>query len=182
MMSINQRFTNFLPKIRALSVACVVTLLAITSQSAFSAARQGPSGGTGGSTFSDLAGANEVLELIQVRHGTAIDAVRLCFRNTSTGAFRFAPHRGGSGGILYNISLAPGEKINYISGYYGDWGSIQVVRKLYVVIISRVFSFGSIPAGSRYFCYSNPNLASMNLDGLTGASGALVDALGVYWE
>ncbi len=163
----------------------VVTSALATALMAFSvtagATYLGPSGGMGGGSFYDSAASNESVALVQVRSGSVIDAIRMGYRNNTTGVFRLGTLHGGTGGGETNISLNPGEEISYMTGYYGIYNNIVVITKLYIGTNSgRYFSFGT--ATGRYFAYVNPDIANVRFAGVIGASGSLLDALGVYFN
>jgi len=145
-------------------------------------ARQGPTGGRGGGSFYDGASQSESVAALTVRHGSAIDAVSLAFINNTTGAVRLGSRHGGGGGGQTSISLAPNEEIAYVSGYWGIYNNIEVVKRLYIgTNQGHYYTFGTVDASSRYFNYRNPSVSQFSLTGLNGRSGSLVDALGVIW-
>ena len=166
--------------IRKAIFVCFIGPSLALSQIAFSVS-QGPSGGLGGDIFWDTANSDESIALLQVRSGSAIDAIRLGYRNNTTGAFRLGPRHGGSGGGEENIFFRPGEEVSYISGYYGMYNNILVIRKLCISTTQgRYFNFGV--ASGRYFYYGNPRVANVKFSGIKGASGSLLDALGAIWN
>lgn len=143
------------------------------------AGTSGPSGGPGGSAFSDWPLANEVISEIKVRHGAAIDSLETIYKNVVTGSYRSGGHHGGWGGSESSVHLAAEEYVNRIWGYYDYFGSIVVVRKLgFRTSSGRWFGDYGVTSGA-YFQYDIP--PGTPLRGFKGRSGALLDAVGVNW-
>jgi len=136
---------------------------------------QGPSGGTGGTAFTDWGAYNEKMRLIYVRSGSWIDSVHTQFRS-SGGVLRWTPHRGGFGGALRPvIVLAPNEFITSVTGYFSGY-----VRYLRITTTAgNTRTFGN-PVG-RYFSYVRPG-ANYKFAGFRGASGRYLDSVGAIWR
>ncbi len=137
---------------------------------------QGPSGGTGGTSFSDFGQVDEKINTIWVRSGAWIDSVHTRFLNTVTNVFRTTPHRGGFGGSLGTvISLAANEDVTSVTGYYNG----SYVQQLRIrTSLGNTYTYGN--AVGQYFSYYIPT--GSKFAGFRGASGTYVDSIGSIWR
>ncbi|XP_072986963.1 protein GOS9-like [Typha latifolia] len=130
-------------------------------------------GGDGGEPF-DMGAATRLLA-VRVRHGAAIDAIQILYERD--GYVEWTPQFGGDGGELDEITLQEGEFLTSISGYYGDFASINVVRSLtFGTNLSSTYGPYGVEEGTPF---SAP-LEEGQIVGFFGRSGALLDAIGVY--
>ncbi|XP_072986551.1 protein GOS9-like [Typha latifolia] len=83
-------------------------------------------GGDGGGGF-DM-GAATRLANIRIRHGAAVDAIQIMYE--VDGKMKWSTQFGGNGGGLTEINLKDGEFLTSISGNYGSFGNITVIRSL----------------------------------------------------
>ena len=72
---------------------------------------QGPSGGSGGSTFYD---SPNTVRWINVRHGSLVDSIQSWFSNGAVSG-----HHGGYGGVSDWFYVPPGQFLSYVWGYSG---------------------------------------------------------------
>ncbi|XP_073009081.1 jacalin-related lectin 3-like [Typha latifolia] len=75
----------------------------------------------------NVGGVNRIKKLI-VRHGEAIDAIRIMFERN--GQPEWTPMWGGSGGGFNEINLGPDEHLISVDGYYGKFEDWLVIRLL----------------------------------------------------
>jgi hypothetical protein len=139
----------------------------------------GPSGGFGGNDFSDAASIADGVDVaaLEVRAGAVIDAVMFVYRHGSTDVG--TERHGGDGGSPLRLELHAGEQITRLRGTYGFFpGFGYVVHSIVVDTNQRenALRAGGSPAGAAFVYEAGPG---REIAGLTGASGTLVDALGV---
>ncbi|XP_072956341.1 protein GOS9-like [Typha angustifolia] len=133
----------------------------------------GKFGGNGGGAF-DMGAATRLTD-IKIRHGAAIDAIQIKYE--VDGKIKWSPQYGGNGGVLAEIDLKDGEFLTSISGYYGSFGNIIVVRSLsFGTNLNSTYGPYGVQQGTPF---SIP-LQAGKIVGFFGRSGALVDAIGVY--
>lgn len=135
---------------------------------------QGPSGGTGGVSFTDQLPSNQYFELreIAIRAGDRIDGITVAWE-LADGSLDNADWKGGYGGDLYNIYLYPGEYLVGVSGTYSSQiDSLQFTTN-YGYYGLRYGGYG----GVQDFNYRAPE--GYEIVGFTGREGDQIDALGV---
>ncbi|OPX79017.1 MAG: Jacalin-like lectin domain protein [Methanosaeta sp. PtaB.Bin039] len=134
--------------------------------------RLGPSGGFGGSHFMDdpiPAGAH--ISKVVIHAGDYIDSIQLVYETADHAQIPLNRH-GGTGGGVYEFVLGEGESIREIRGRCGD-----VVDSIQIATASTTSPAYGGPGGSREFVYQIP--PGLELVGLWGQSGELLDALGI---
>ncbi|XP_072955904.1 protein GOS9-like [Typha angustifolia] len=130
-------------------------------------------GGDGGGPF-DM-GAATRLANIRIRHGAAIDAIQIMYE--VDGKMKWSTQFGGNGGALTEISLKDGELLTSISGHYGSFGNITVIRSLsFSTNLNTTYG----PYGEQQGTTFSIPLQEGKIVGFFGRSGALLDAIGVY--
>lgn len=139
----------------------------------------GPSGGTGGTAFTDMADIppRAPVQVVEVHGSVAIDSVRLGFRQRT--ASLLTQRHGGSGGQLQRLELRADEYILRIRGTYGlttQWG--HVVQSLTVDTNQRARALrAGTGGGGPAFVYEAGR--GQEIAGFHGKAGTVVDALGV---
>ncbi len=136
---------------------------------------QGPSGGVGGTSFSDFGFFDEKINRIWIRSGAWIDSVHTQFVD-DLNVLRTTPHRGGSGGSLGTIiSLAANEDVISVTGYYNG----SYVQQLRIrTSLGNTYTSGN--AVGRFFSYYIPTASKFA--GFRGAAGTYVDSIGAIWR
>ncbi len=131
----------------------------------------GPSGGAGGSYFSDnQTGGLRVVE-VRVRSGAYIDAVQFIYENKAGQRITGKMH-GGNGGNLTVFTLEQGEHITRVTGKHGTFvDSFQIVTSK-----GRSKGWGGT-GGAAHYTYSAPPGSAIH--GLFGRCGVFLDAVGV---
>lgn len=131
----------------------------------------GPSGGPGGSYFSDnQTGGLRVVE-VRIRSGAYIDAIQFVYENKAGQRITGQMH-GGNGGNLSVFALEPGEYLTRITGKHGNFiDSFQIVTSN-----GRSKGWGGTGGAARY-TYTAPPGSSIH--GLFGRCGVFLDAVGV---
>lgn len=158
---------------RQLLVALVLVALTAGHASAQQLSVFGPSGGPGGTQFTDgVIGGDWPTELL-IRSGWYIDAVQIVYKSKQTNAMRTGPRHGGTGGTLKAFKLNDGEYIVKIGGTYDKY-----VTSLWVFTNQgRQMEWGDKSRGRADYFYSAPS-GSMIYQ-FWGRSGTFVDAIGV---
>lgn len=131
--------------------------------------QSGPSGGTGGDTFTDDIPADGIkIQSIEIRHGDYIDAVKLNYSDGSSSA-----QHGGGGGNRSVISFESDEFLTEISGRYGSFVDSMTIR-------TNVQTFGPFGGngGSKDYRHQVPE-ENMEIIGFFGSSGSYLDAIGI---
>ena len=141
----------------------------------------GPVGGTGGAHFEDIAGNNEHVCGLYVRHGARIDAIQLKICRADGSAYRSA-RRGGSGGSESYIPLDNGPVES--SGF-------PVFLRVYLGYRSgnqRVFGIsrldgGYLGGGGIYGTETSQSIdfEVSKITGIWGRSGSVLDAIGIVY-
>lgn len=158
---------------RKLLTMLSVMMLSAAISSAQQLSTLGPSGGPGGTQFTDgVVGGSWPAE-IQVRSGAYIDAVQVLFKSTLTNEMRKGDRHGGDGGKLQTLKLQDDEYIVKILGTYDKF-----VESLTIVTNKeRIFECGTKIKGKAEFFYSTPK--GFMIYQFWGRSGVYVDAIGV---
>ena len=131
----------------------------------------GPSGGSGGDTFSDgLIWGRNIAE-VRIHSGACIDSIQVVYIDESSNEI-VNPKYGGSGGTLSALKLIPGEYITTIGGKYG-----HLVDSLWIKTNKgRTQKWGG-DGGYVAFNYSAP--PGTSIYGFCGQAGHFLDAIGV---
>ncbi|XP_072958057.1 protein GOS9-like [Typha angustifolia] len=129
-------------------------------------------GGDGGNPF-DMGAATRLLD-IRIRHGGAIDAIQIMY--VKDGKIQWTPQYGGNGGDLTEITLQEGEFLRSISGYYGNFQDMHLVRSL--TFATNLSTYG--PYGEQEGTTFSIPLEDGKIEGFFGRYGRLLDAVGVY--
>ena len=133
----------------------------------------GPSGGLGGTQFTDgVIGGNWPTEL-RIRSGWYIDAVQIVYKSQQTNTTRIGPRHGGDGGTLKAFKLNTDEYIVKIGGTYDKY-----VTSLWVFTNKgRKMEWGDKSRGKANYFYTAPS--GFMIYQFWGRSGKVVDAIGV---
>jgi hypothetical protein len=132
---------------------------------------EGPSGGTGGSTYNDEAQSifqSDTPIQINFRSGSYVDNIQFVYNAGSL------PSHGGGGGSpsTFLLDHASGEFITGISGRYGDYVDSLTVQ----TNKPRTFTVGG-SGGSASYTYTAP--PGFQIAATVGRSGDYNDAIGV---
>lgn len=164
---------------RWLSVLAVFVLAgaAVVGLSAANFFTCGPSGGTGGTYFTDdqtagrYSSDNRRLSEVRVRSGIYIDAIQTVYVN-SVGQTFTSPWHGGKGGALSVFKLDPDEYIVRVNGKHGWFiDHLEIVTNK-----GRMKGWGGT-GGQRSFIYTAPQGAQ--IISFFGYCGDYLDAVGV---
>jgi hypothetical protein len=147
----------------------------------------GPSGGSGGESFSDMDILSKFvarnvyyrISKIKIRHGLWIDAIQTCWV-TSLGAEVWSPRLGGNGGTEITIDMDPNHPFSGIKGTYD-----QYVNQLNLQISQEIAEFGN-SIGKKEYSYNYYNgrfqedasIGNYEVVGFWGRAGSFVNAIG----
>ncbi|KAJ8513697.1 hypothetical protein OPV22_004131 [Ensete ventricosum] len=121
----------------------------------------------------DISAGNRILK-VQLRHGVAIDAIKIMYRRN--GADVWTDQWGGGGGQFSEFNLDDGESLRSIRGHYGRFAGVTVVRS--VTFISDKRTYG--PYGGEGGIAFELEAPDKRIVGFTARSGLYLDALGIY--
>ncbi|XP_031401926.1 jacalin-related lectin 4-like [Punica granatum] len=135
----------------------------------------GPFGGDGGSPWDD--GRRTGLRQIIIRCGSVIDSIKCVYDDNGTSSDGLK-HGADGGSHSHTIELdCANEYITSISGYFGEWGPMDLLYSLTFRSNKRVYGpYG--PEQGTYFS-SPPNTGK--IVGLYGRSGQYLDCIGAYF-
>ncbi|XP_072954510.1 agglutinin alpha chain-like [Typha angustifolia] len=136
--------------------------------------KMGPSGGSGGGAREmNVDGVSRINKLI-VRHGGAIDAIRIMFERN--GQPEWTPMWGGSGGGFTEINLGPDEHLISVEGHYGKFQDWLLIRSL--TFVSNRHTYG--PYGRQEGTSFSLPADNGQIVGFHVRSGKYIDAIGTY--
>lgn len=134
----------------------------------------GPSGGPGGTPFSDAPAPKgfRIAQLV-IAGGDAIDSIQMSLVGSKVINF---PKRGGFGGVPKTVVFANGEFIKSIDGRTVNFAGEHIVGGLNIVTNKRKLKFGTLTAGPvfRYVAPTGHEIITFN-----GRAGFFLDAIGV---
>lgn len=134
----------------------------------------GPSGGSGGDTFSDAPAPKGFrIAQIVIAGGDIIDSIQMSLVGSKVINF---PKHGGTGGVPKTVIFANGEFIKSIDGRTVIFLGQDTVAGLNIVTNKRKLKFGTLSAGPvfRYVAPTGYEIITFN-----GRAGDFVDAIGV---
>ncbi|CAD5176229.1 unnamed protein product [Musa acuminata subsp. malaccensis] len=136
--------------------------------------RLGPCGGGGGGQRDmDISAGNRILK-VQLRHGHAIDAIKIMYRRN--GGDVWTDQWGGGGGQMSEFNLDDDETLRSIRGHYGRFDGVSILRSLTFVSNKRTYG----PFGREEGVAFTLEAPGSRIVGFTGRSGLYLDALGIY--
>jgi hypothetical protein len=148
-----------------------IPLMAAPPANPASFALLGPSGGLGGTPFSDNQNPRFRISEVRVRSSDYIHAIQLVYEH-GTGQMAGVYHGGKGGGSLDVFRLEPGEEIISVSGKYGVFIESMAIE----TSKGRKKSWGG-KDGIASYAYQVPKGSS--IQGFFGRSSETLDALGV---
>ena len=135
-------------------------------------------GGQGGIPWAD--GIQRNISKIKITYGTVINTIQFEYIDSKGEPLSKVKHGSHDGSEKDTINLnQPGEYLQYVSGTYGQFGSLVVVKSLTFHTNSRKFgpygSSGTSSGGS----FSTPTTGCKIL-GFFGRSGSYLDSIGFH--
>ncbi|URD96658.1 UDP-glucoronosyl and UDP-glucosyl transferase [Musa troglodytarum] len=137
----------------------------------------GPCGGAGGGERDMGADPGTRILKVMVRHGLAVDAIRIMYRRD--GRDEWTDWWGGRGGQLAEIVLDDerDEYLAWISGRYGICGGYLVIRSLTFASNKRTYGPFGVDDGAAPFKLDG---GGQRIVGFFARAGHFLDAIGVY--
>ncbi|MEZ5669277.1 MAG: hypothetical protein R3F55_17945 [Alphaproteobacteria bacterium] len=152
----------------------------------------GPFGGGGGGNFRSECRPNDVLIGVNLRSGTALDAVvAICTplnaerTEWAGGAYEPTQYWGGGGGGYQKVACQPGDVVQALSSSYGPWSELTIVKHIsiqcrdlgsdYTYEVRPDQVAGTVVATDWAGCDAATETAS----GIFGGSGEYVDRIGL---
>ena len=151
----------------------------------------GPSGGIGGTPFTDDIPSNSTVGQLQIRAAAMIDSVQFLHVGLGGGVIA-SPAHGGLGGELHTIPLGDDRYVASIKGRYGEFVDSLTIKTAPITpvglsekeiialhLAAKVPTFGGKGGSSRFVYHAPPGY---EIAGFCGRSANLVDAIGVVFR
>ncbi|XP_008804539.1 mannose/glucose-specific lectin-like [Phoenix dactylifera] len=132
----------------------------------------GPWGGSGGTAWS-FQNARAITK-IKISSGDVVDSIT--FQYIDGELVRWSPTYGGTGGKSTEIDLGTDSYLTAISGHYGNYDDIVVIKSL--TFVSTKGTYG--PFGTKEGTAFSVPVNGGNFVGFFGRAGEWLDALGFY--
>ncbi|XP_010932909.1 mannose/glucose-specific lectin [Elaeis guineensis] len=132
----------------------------------------GPWGGSGGTAWS-FENALTITK-IKISVGDVIDSITFQYMDGDTA--RWSPTYGGAGGSSTEIDLGTNNNLKAISGHYGDYHGIIIIKSLTFVTTTGTYG----PYGQEEGTAFSLPLKAGKVVGFFGHAGQWLDALGFY--
>ncbi len=148
----------------------------------------GPYGGGGGGDFRSECRPGHALIGINLRSGTALDAVvAICIplnqEKTEWGGEAYEPTQywGGGGGGYQKAACNPGDVVTKLRVFRGPWNDIVVVKGFTITCkdLGSDYSYVVAPTSGGTVTGKNTMKCSEIATGIHGGSGTMVDSLGL---
>ena len=134
----------------------------------------GPSGGLGGNSFNDGATGGWKVKEVKIYSGAFIDSIQVIYTD-QVNQIIAGKKRGGSGGNLSVLKLAPDEYITTVGGKYG-----RFVDSLFIKTNKGQVKQWGGSGGTIDFVYRVP--PGTSIYGFFGRAGKYVDSLGIIMK
>jgi len=147
--------------------------------------RQGPSGGSGGTSWDDasipagvdFSNLGYQLKLIRIRSGGRIDQIQAVYSTPLGDIVEGDPH-GGNGGFPHDFSLPKGSSLTQVDGTLSDGNTVASLQ-FTASNGSQSELWGTVNTGpGRAFSFKAP--PGFEIIGFFGNAGSELDALGAY--